>query len=167
MKALTICQPFAQLIVTPFALLPEGEVQKRVENRTWYTAYRGPLVIHAGKSRQWLEPDEDRPGFEMCGMEIAKMPFGAIVGLCSLVECMSKAKILALPNDSPLAWAKTHRHTEGPICFVLDNIIRLPTPIPYTGAQGLFDIPADLIRQQMPADEYRQWFFNSPAAEGA
>ena len=45
MKALTICQPYPHLIML-------GE--KPVENRTWATSYRGPLAIHAGKSRQWL-----------------------------------------------------------------------------------------------------------------
>jgi hypothetical protein len=57
MKALTICQPYAHLIV-------RGE--KRVENRTWPTRYTGPLAIHAGKSRQWLSPG-DVPAFELKG----------------------------------------------------------------------------------------------------
>jgi hypothetical protein len=45
MNALSVCQPFASLIIS-------GE--KRVENRRWSTSYRGPLLIHAGKSRKWL-----------------------------------------------------------------------------------------------------------------
>jgi hypothetical protein len=49
-KALTICQPYAELIA-------RGE--KVIENRTWPTSYRGPLLIHAGKSREWLYGDGD------------------------------------------------------------------------------------------------------------
>jgi len=45
MKAVTIYQPYAELIA-------RGE--KRVENRSWRTDYRGPLAIHAGCSRAWL-----------------------------------------------------------------------------------------------------------------
>lgn len=45
MKALTISQPFASLIAS-------GE--KWIENRIWYTSYRGPLAIHAGKGLQYL-----------------------------------------------------------------------------------------------------------------
>ena len=46
MKAITISQPWAHLIV-------RGE--KRVENRTWPTEHRGPLAIHAGKSLAELD----------------------------------------------------------------------------------------------------------------
>lgn len=31
--------------------------EKRVENREWPTSYRGPLLIHAGKSREWLDDE--------------------------------------------------------------------------------------------------------------
>ncbi|MBL8866467.1 MAG: ASCH domain-containing protein, partial [Planctomycetia bacterium] len=42
MLALSIHQPWAH------AILHFG---KSVENRTWSTSYRGPLLIHAAKSR--------------------------------------------------------------------------------------------------------------------
>lgn len=41
MKALSIRQPWAWWIVNG---------PKRVENRTWATKYRGPVLIHAGKA---------------------------------------------------------------------------------------------------------------------
>ena len=40
MKAITIKQPYASLIV---------EGIKDIENRTWKTNYRGRILIHAGK----------------------------------------------------------------------------------------------------------------------
>lgn len=40
MKALSIRQPWAWAIVN---------AGKRVENRTWETRYRGPILIHAAK----------------------------------------------------------------------------------------------------------------------
>jgi hypothetical protein len=39
-KALSIRQPWAHLIVAGI---------KQIENRTWTTRYRGPLLIHAGQ----------------------------------------------------------------------------------------------------------------------
>ena len=48
MKVITICQPYAELILL-------GE--KRVENRTWPTNYRGTIGIHAGKSKAWHSLD--------------------------------------------------------------------------------------------------------------
>ena len=43
MKCLSILQPWA------WAIIHGG---KDVENRTWRTAYRGPLLIHASLSRR-------------------------------------------------------------------------------------------------------------------
>ena len=51
MRALSICQPWAELIARGV---------KRVENRSWRIsekrrlAYRGRMLVHAGKSKDWL-----------------------------------------------------------------------------------------------------------------
>ena len=45
MLCLTILEPWASGIVFG---------TKRVENRTWRTRHRGPLLIHAGRSRRYL-----------------------------------------------------------------------------------------------------------------
>lgn len=116
MKALTICQPYAHEIVI-------GE--KRSEFRTWATRYRGDLLIHAGKSRSWMEVgDEERyPG----------MVFGAILGIAFLNGCEA---------DGPTEWA-----------WKLTNIRRFVTPIPYKGRRGLFDIPDEALAEIRFADE--------------
>lgn len=117
MRALTICQPYAELIV-------RGE--KPIENRTWATVYRGPLVIHAGKSRAWMEPEDEQqyPG----------MAFGAVVAVAELVACLHVDQ--AWPNR----WRhlRDHPHANGPWCWVLEGIQRLD-PVPCRGAQGLWD----------------------------
>lgn len=119
MKALTICQPYAELIA-------RGD--KIIENRTWPTAYRGPLVIHAGKSREWLEPDDltDYP----------TMAFGAIVAIADLINCQ---RFEQLSVD-----LQRHEHANGPWCFVLANVRRTAV-IPYRGAQGFFDVPDAIL----------------------
>lgn len=133
MKALTICQPYAHLIVT-------GE--KRVENRTWPTNYRGPLIIHAGKSREWLEGDKDIDLFEQFG----ELPaFGAIVGQCNLVGCVRAEDIHSGSLDHLYPYLADRAHCNGPWCWVLDSIVRRDKPLPWRGQQGLFDIAdADL-----------------------
>ena len=115
MKALTICQPYAELIM-------RGE--KVIENRTWPTSYRGRLLIHAGKSRLWMdEGDEQR---------YPNMPFGAIVGIATLSDCRS---VENLPPE-----LRNHQHANGPWCFVLTEVLRFERPTPYRGAQGLWDV---------------------------
>ena len=49
-KCLSVCEPWAWAIIHG----PKG-----IENRSWATAYRGPLLIHASKSKAYLaDPDE-------------------------------------------------------------------------------------------------------------
>jgi hypothetical protein len=126
MKALTICQPYAQLIV-------RGE--KRIENRTWPTTHRGSLYIHAGKSRSWWDDELD-------GKRYPNAPFGAVVAIAKLVNCVSIEAIHSGKYDDLYPWAREHQHANGPWCWILDNVTPIG-PWPWRGAQGLFDIDSE------------------------
>jgi hypothetical protein len=128
-KALTICQPYAELIV---------RAEKRVENRTWPTGYRGPLYIHAGKSRDWLETS-DLTRFPW-------MPFGAVVGTANLIDCIHIERIEKGDFDQKHPWLRTHEHTSGPWCWILANVAAIG-PWPWRGAQGLFEIDSDELNR--------------------
>ena len=121
MKALTICQPYAEMIAAQ---------EKHVENRTWPTSYRGPLLIHAGKSRDWLEDGDER--------ERPEMAFGAAVAIANLVDCVRPEALSSNP-----AWENEIHHINGPWCFVLEDVERIE-PIPMRGAQGLWDADVPL-----------------------
>jgi hypothetical protein len=121
MKALTICQPYAELIC-------RGD--KPIENRSWSTAYRGPLAIHAGRSRAWL----DDAMFDSRGLV-----FGAIVGVAQLVDVQ--------PLDKLPANVQQHEHAFGPYCWLLADVRRLRRPIELAGRQGLWVVdPSTLAR---------------------
>src|SRR2546425_12676597 len=114
MKALTVMQPYAELIA-------RGD--KLIENRTWPTSYRGPLLIHAGKSREWMN-DEDE-------YWMPNMAFGAAVATVRLVAC------LLLDNawwPAEYVHLKASEHANGPWCWILEDVKRLPQPIPMRGA---------------------------------
>lgn len=147
MKCLTVCQPYAALIVTPQSELPRNFVQKRVENRSWNCHYRGPLLIHAGKSTRYLafEPTFPRDG----------LPFGAIVGVCDVVGCaeVKSWRLIDWTIDARdgerWPWLVDHPHAEGPFCIILENVRRFERPIPYKGAQGLFNVPDRIVDDQL------------------
>jgi hypothetical protein len=127
MKALTICQPYAELIA-------RGE--KRVENREWPTRYRGPLLIHAGKSRDWLNGETD---LELANEFGRRIEFGAIVAKAQLVACLHIDDIDCGKHDKDFPWLRDHNHTSGTWCLILDEVERLPEPIVWRGAQGLWE----------------------------
>lgn len=131
-KALTIQQPYAELI---------AQGQKMVENRTWSTPYRGPLLIHAGKGMDYLTWTTGPRGIEPeTGLRAGEFKFGCLVARCILAGCVSSASIRRGDLDQAYPWIRSHKYVEGPYCFILQNIERLPTPLPFRGAQGLWDV---------------------------
>lgn len=121
--ALSIRQPWAWLVMMGY---------KDVENRTWYTHYRGEFLIHAAKGMTQEE-------YEVClyiaqknGVSIpAKNDLvrGAIIGSVELHKCVHQCL-----NKSESPWFF------GPYGFVLRNAQAFTSPIPYKGAQGFFRV---------------------------
>ena len=144
MKALTICEPFATLICLP----DDDPRAKRVENRNWRTTYRGPLLIHAGKSKAYLGRAGD---YEL---KESDLTFGAVIGICDLAGCFHvhpafgcMKLIVPQPARIKWPWLVGHEHTEGPYCFVLTTVRRFIKPIPWTGAHGIFTVPDQIVAE--------------------
>lgn len=129
MKALTVCQPYAQLIALGIQM---------VENRPWPTHYRGPLAIHAGKSPKWRDRDlEFRHGIEP-----EDMAFGAVVAVVELVCCLRIRDVRRCRVPLGLEWVRRHAFTSGPWCWVLgEEVRRLAAPVPWRGERGLWELP--------------------------
>jgi hypothetical protein len=130
MHCLTVCQPYA-------ALIADGS--KGIENRTWSTRYRGPIGIHAGKSRAYLNDyPYDKP-----------MVFGALVAVVHLFSCVHIERLEQFAERYPqVSWIVGHEHAEGPYCWILTDVHALLTPVPMNGAQSLWHCPDDVLRCQ-------------------
>jgi len=129
MLTLSVQQPWAWLIVNGF---------KPVENRSWSTAVRAPILIHAGKKVDksfdfaWAEKLIGRsiPRFFPPGEDRAldngyQAMTGGIVGRARLVDCVKA-------HPSPFFF--------GEYGFVLADAELLPfTPI--AGKLGFFEVP--------------------------
>lgn len=108
---------------------------KLVENRSWDTKHRGPLLIHAGINtarddmiREWIKSNTLHlpPSPELIARDIA----GRCVGVVTLVDCVPLADLPA--NESEFAI--------GPVCWRLSNPIEFEAPFPAKGKQGLWSI---------------------------
>lgn len=136
MKAISLWQPWGSLWVAGV---------KIHETRHWPTSHRGPLLVHAAKK---ICRDVDHALAQIIvqrfGPQWAKeLPRGALIGCVELEDCLSTSACVidhrerACGNWSPgrYAWRAQQAY-----CFC--------EPIPYTGRQGFFEVPPELV---MPA----------------
>jgi hypothetical protein len=129
-KALSIMQPWAWLIVNGW---------KDIENRSWRTNYRGPLLIHAGLKVDGDAHQELLQGYHPAGAGRVSEPLrlayqnalmkgerqtGGIVGYAEIDDCV---------DDSASPWFV------GPFGFVMCNGRPLPF-MPTRGMQGFFHV---------------------------
>lgn len=114
MKAITIHQPWATKII---------KRHKRFETRSWYTAHRGLLAIHAGRTTAHVAfPD--------------MWPLGAVLGTVNLVGChLMTQQFIDQQTPEELAlgnWAL------GRYAWELEGPLEFEEPVPCKGQQGLW-----------------------------
>lgn len=151
LRVLTVSQPWASLIALG---------AKRVETRSWGTAYRGTVAIHAAKGFPAdMRRDEVRTLAAMEPFRSAlvaggarcfdDLPRGAIVATATLTDI----------GQVPLAagrWPERLRDRvtidelafgdlePGRFGWLLDDVQQLATPVPARGALGLWRAPTDV-----------------------
>lgn len=107
MKALTIRQPWATLII---------QQNKRFEFRSWKTKYRGELLIHAGKGI-------DKEAAKRLEKYLPKeLPIGKILGKVTLVDCIKMSpdfKEKLLKENSEIYTKSSFQENYG---WQLDNV---------------------------------------------
>ncbi len=154
-KGLTLWQPYAEAMIVFSAGMP----LKTVETRSWPTSYRGPIAIHSAKRdtpdlrSAWIEAmsrPRDAEAFRRGGIySWSDMPLGSILGIGNLVACIptspirrdTEARMVRVLGEeqweSDRLWGNF-----APERFLwhVEEVDVFPTPIPYRGAQGLFDV---------------------------
>lgn len=123
MLALSIKQPWAWMIL---------HVGKDIENRSWPTKVRGPVLIHASKGMTRDEYDDALATLSFAHDDPASLNVpafdelerGGIIGEAEIVDCVTR-------SISPWMF--------GPYGFVLRN----PRPLPFQpckGRLGFFEV---------------------------
>lgn len=125
MKALTIKQPFASLIL---------EGLKVYEFRTWKTKYRGPILIHAGKG-------VDRKAMKKFEQYNLEYPVGAIIAKAEIEDVIyvddEFRKMLKMKNPLVYSGVINDENWEG-YAFKLKNVQK-QNPIIVNGQLGLWN----------------------------
>ena len=128
MKALTIKQPWASLII---------EGYKKYEFRSWKTNYRGKILIHSGLS---LEKDMQER-FKDYNLDYQ---LGYIIGEAEIVDCILVDEKFneELRNIDPIVYGRSN-HVEN-YAWKLENIKKYDNPIPCKGKLGLWNYEGEL-----------------------
>lgn len=149
MKAITLTQPWASLVAAG---------SKRIETRSWSSAYRGPLAIHAAKG--WKADDRTAAVCEpfykhlraALGPEanvVADLPRGAILAVVQLVDVVRIgprlpvdvfARFMVAPDEEAFG-----NYAPGRFAWLLNHpIVVPPEPIEARGALSLWDVPPSI-----------------------
>lgn len=110
---------------------------KPVENRSWATTYRGPLLIHASKTfdhagYRWIL--DNRKKLYLTVPDIPspdQFVFGAVIGKVNMVDCVSSH---VSSWYFPGCWGHVYKDQQ-----------LFKKPIPYKGVQKYFNVPDELI----------------------
>jgi len=124
-KVITIQQPFASLIASGL---------KRYEFRTWKTAYRGEILIHAGKrvDREAMRRFEGYPLDD---------PLGCIIARAVLTDCVPVDEKLRenLRQENFAVYAGVTEATDWQGYGFLLEQVESVDPIPVSGKLGLWE----------------------------
>jgi predicted transcriptional regulator len=118
MKALSLKQPWAELIVTG---------KKKIELRVWNTKFRGEFLIHASKV-----PDAE--GMKKLGFNT--LTTGAIIGKSKLVDVKKYPNKKEHKKDEKLHFASDGWGNYG---FILENPVKFDKPISCKGKLGFWE----------------------------
>ena len=140
MITLSIRQPWAWLIIRPDLtgaardewLRSPG--RKDIENRSWATAFRGRLLVHAGKGMTRAEYESAADLALSLGQRVPNpedLQRGGVIGSVELADCVT---------ESASGWFF------GEYGFVLRDPRPLPF-VPWKGQLSFFDVPRDALRE--------------------
>jgi hypothetical protein len=138
-KALSLKQPYAWLIANGYLL---------VDDRSWGTQYRGPVLIHASQGVYAEYYDYLRSHTDIPLPSKDKLERGGIVGIANLVLCCQPGNLPGtISREQRAHFGGVHQQHFG---FLFEHA----TPValmPCRGKLGMFDIDLDALLAAPPA----------------
>lgn len=141
MQALSLKQPYAWLIANGYLL---------VDDRTWGSQYRGPMLIHASKGLYESYYDYLKANTDIPLPPKEELAYGGVVGIANLVLCCQ-------PGNMPKDISREQRAHFGDVHdeyfgFLFEDA----TPLPFMacrGKLGIFEIDVDALLAAPPAPQ--------------
>lgn len=154
MRALSVMQPWASLIVLP------GSIGKDIENRSApppAAAVGHTIAIHAsqrwdGKGAEWLRTAPRFSDLPPELLEPSNLPRGVIVGAARLdgwARAGTASTAEPLGPGLTVADILESRWFTGPVGWALRRRERLEHPLPARGQLGLWTVPAQVEKELM------------------
>lgn len=138
-KALSFKQPFAWLIANGYLL---------VDDRSWGTQYRGPMLIHASKGLYEEYYQHIKSHTDVPIPDKDKLQYGGVVGIARLVLCSKPGELPAgISREQRAHFGGVHQEYYG---FLFAQATPLPL-MPCAGKLGIFEIDIDQLRATPPA----------------
>lgn len=142
-------------------------IGKDIENRTWWTAFRGPVwIASSAQVTQAYYDEASRIIFETTGYlppHRETLLRGAILGRATIVDCILPGGYRVEPGTQCIRWpsgkgappegARYHRlhpakwHFHEQFGYVLEERKALREPVPCKGLQRFWRVPADVLEQ--------------------
>ena len=130
MKCLSICQPFAELII---------QNKKVIELRKWNTNFRGEFLVHAPIK---IRKEE----YEKLKIK-EKLTTGAIIGKVELYDVKKYISTKEIQIDKKKHFSSI-TFQEKRFGFMLKNAKPLRIPIPWNGQLGFFNVELPKIKNK-------------------
>ncbi len=140
MKAISLLQPWASLVVMGI---------KTIETRSWGTAWRGPILIHAsqGKVGSLFAAE---PIFKKYIPDFKKLPFGAIIGRAKISDVI-RMENMQFPDELINRLSMEERafgdYSEGRFAWLLEEPVQFDKPIPARGTLSIWEYPDDHLTE--------------------
>lgn len=141
MKALSISQPYADLIING---------KKTIELRTWNTKFRGEFLVHAPIGIK-------KDACKRLGIKYSNLRTGVILGKVEIHDVKKYVSLKELKEDYKKHFAieDFFHHRYG---FLLRNPQSLRVPIPCKGSLGFFEvsIPSRVSKDDIKLDLFEE-----------
>lgn len=133
MKALTILEPWATLIV---------EGKKLIETRNWDTDYRGKILIHSSKTQM---RDSNYFNYVSCFVDNTDFHRGCIIGEVELYDIIPVTQgLVDVVSKNNYIDLITSEFSTCKYAWLLKNAKIYDKPIPTKGSLGLWDINIEI-----------------------